>query len=247
MRQFDPGTRPGSASHVPQTPDPEDDQGVFLTILEQLRANEQMPWKPWQLRSWQRLPQYGELVAPRRARSASPRIFQADRAAAAGLTLSLLPHLPVITSPSCQRSPSPSRRHAPCLADHPRDAGLAPYFWIASEGRAPSATPASRSKSRNGRSNCGAIQAANSTASHKPAICRIQSRLLHRHAIDHQPILARRHLHRLAVMHLALQDHLGERVLHIFLDRALQRPGAIGRVVALLRLAIPWPYRRAQA
>ena len=53
MRQFDlfAGTR--SASQVPQSPDPEAIRARLLDVLEQLRTTEQMPWKPWQLRSWQ--------------------------------------------------------------------------------------------------------------------------------------------------------------------------------------------------
>ena len=41
-------------------------------------------------------------------------------------------------------------------------------------------------------------------------------------------------LTRLAVLDLAGQDQLGERVLHRLLDHALQRPRAVGRVVALV-------------
>ena len=53
-------------------------------------------------------------------------------------------------------------------------------------------------------------------------------------AIEHEPVLGGGDLHRLAVMDLAGEHHLGERVLHIFLDDALQGPRAIGRVIALL-------------
>src|SRR5690606_5272278 len=41
-------------------------------------------------------------------------------------------------------------------------------------------------------------------------------------------------LHGLAVVDLAFEDLLGQRVLHVFLDHALQGPRAIGRVVALV-------------
>ena len=58
--------------------------------------------------------------------------------------------------------------------------------------------------------------------------------LLRRGAVEHEAVLAGGDLHRLAVMDLAGKHHLGERILHIFLDDALQGPRAIGRVVALL-------------
>jgi hypothetical protein len=52
-------------------------------------------------------------------------------------------------------------------------------------------------------------------------------------AVEHQPVLAGGDVHRLAVMDLAREHHLGERVLHVFLDHALERPRAVSRVVAL--------------
>ena len=55
-------------------------------------------------------------------------------------------------------------------------------------------------------------------------------------AVEGEALLARRDrdLHDLAVLHLAGEDQLGERILHRLLDRALQRTRPIGRVVALV-------------
>src|SRR3546814_14002608 len=47
-------------------------------------------------------------------------------------------------------------------------------------------------------------------------------------------------LHRRPVLNLALQPQVGERVLQIFLHRALQGPGAVDRVVAEDRKSGVW-------
>src|SRR6516165_208600 len=60
------------------------------------------------------------------------------------------------------------------------------------------------------------------------------SRLLNGLVVDHEAVLVGGDLHRLTLVDLALQNQLGERVLHILLDHALQRPRAVSRVVALL-------------
>ncbi len=53
-------------------------------------------------------------------------------------------------------------------------------------------------------------------------------------AVEHEPVAAGRDLHRLAVLDLAGQDELGERILHRFLDHAFERPRAVSRIVALV-------------
>lgn len=53
MNQFDLFTGARSRVHVPQNPDPETIRLRLLGTLEQLRSANQMPWEPWQLRSWQ--------------------------------------------------------------------------------------------------------------------------------------------------------------------------------------------------
>src|SRR3546814_10654705 len=49
---------------------------------------------------------------------------------------------------------------------------------------------------------------------------------------EHQRAVALVDLDRLTVLDLALQDQVGERVLQIFLYRALQRPRAIDGIIA---------------
>ena len=53
-------------------------------------------------------------------------------------------------------------------------------------------------------------------------------------AVEGQALLAGRDRDRLAVVDLAGEDQLGERVLHRLLDHALQRARAVGRILALL-------------
>lgn len=53
MRQIDLFAGARSRVHVPQTPDPEAVRTRLLSVLEQLSSAKQMPWEPWQLRSWQ--------------------------------------------------------------------------------------------------------------------------------------------------------------------------------------------------
>src|SRR3546814_4045137 len=55
---------------------------------------------------------------------------------------------------------------------------------------------------------------------------------------EHQRAVALVDLDRLTVLDLALQDQVGERVLQIFLYRALQRPRAIDGIIA--DAAEPW-------
>ena len=52
MRQFDLFAGASSRVHAPQSPDPDTIRGRLL-CLETLRTTEEMPWNPWQLRSWQ--------------------------------------------------------------------------------------------------------------------------------------------------------------------------------------------------
>src|SRR5882672_2744786 len=55
------------------------------------------------------------------------------------------------------------------------------------------------------------------------------------HAVDDQSALSRRDLDDRAILHLALENELGERILQAALDHALQRPRAEDRIVAGLR------------
>jgi hypothetical protein len=52
MRQFDLFAGARSKVHVPQLPDTEAIRLRLIEVLEQLRAAQQMPWEPSQLRSW---------------------------------------------------------------------------------------------------------------------------------------------------------------------------------------------------
>src|SRR5580704_2130579 len=53
-------------------------------------------------------------------------------------------------------------------------------------------------------------------------------------AVEDQALLARGDHHLLAVLDLAGENELGQRILHRFLDHALERAGAVGRVIAFL-------------
>jgi hypothetical protein len=53
MSQFDLFAGARCRVQVPQSPDPEAIRLRLLSVLEQLRTTEQMPWELWQLRSWQ--------------------------------------------------------------------------------------------------------------------------------------------------------------------------------------------------
>ena len=59
------------------------------------------------------------------------------------------------------------------------------------------------------------------------------SRRLGQRPVDRQALLPGRHPHGVALLHAPLQDQPGERVLQRPLDHPLQRPRAIGAVVAL--------------
>src|SRR3546814_14563100 len=52
---------------------------------------------------------------------------------------------------------------------------------------------------------------------------------------EEQPIRTGRDGDGRSVRDLPAEDLLGERILHVFLDRPLQRPGPIDRIIALLR------------
>src|SRR5919198_2198286 len=50
--------------------------------------------------------------------------------------------------------------------------------------------------------------------------------------IDNKRTVAHRQPHRFAVLHHPGEDLLGKRILHMFLDHALQGPRAVGRIIA---------------
>src|SRR5262245_14130674 len=66
-------------------------------------------------------------------------------------------------------------------------------------------------------------------------ICTRRSRRRGELAVEREPLLAGRDHDPVAVLHLAGEDLLGERVLYRLLDHALERTRPIGRVPALLR------------
>jgi hypothetical protein len=78
MAQLDLFGRSRVAPPVPQKPDPEKIRMILWSALHQLRATEEMPWQPAELRSWQHVFQNMTKWLPAHERNEICRMFESE-------------------------------------------------------------------------------------------------------------------------------------------------------------------------